>query len=253
MLLSAYGFANVILYFPGGWAADRFSTRKLISFSLITTGLVGFYYATFPSFIMLILIHVILAVTTVFTFWAAVIRSVRLLGESKEQGKLFGLWAFGRALTVLLVGFISLQVFTNFGEGLSGMKATINFYSIVTTDKESNISLKEMVKVLKYPAIWLTGALVFASWSVYIGFTFLNPYLKDIVKMTDVEAASTLLYMGVLFTIGTLASGLLADKIGSRVKLMLFFFIGMVITVGAFYLIPGGPEKIIFIIVNITS
>ena len=38
-LMTAYGLVNFLLYLPGGWAADRFSARKLMTFSLISTGM----------------------------------------------------------------------------------------------------------------------------------------------------------------------------------------------------------------------
>lgn len=31
-LMTAYGLVNFLLYLPGGWAADRFSARKLMTF-----------------------------------------------------------------------------------------------------------------------------------------------------------------------------------------------------------------------------
>ena len=47
-LLSVYGILATILYFFGGFMADKFSAKKLMSFSLVSTGLLGFYFATFP-------------------------------------------------------------------------------------------------------------------------------------------------------------------------------------------------------------
>ncbi|WP_251274931.1 MFS transporter, partial [Enterobacter hormaechei] len=82
-LMTAYGLVNFLLYLPGGWAADRFSARKLMTFSLISTGISGFYYATFPSYTMICLLHALWAVTTVFTFWAVCVRIIRTLGTSE--------------------------------------------------------------------------------------------------------------------------------------------------------------------------
>lgn len=165
MLMGAYGLANFILYFPGGWAADRFSPRKLITFSCVATGLVGFYFATLPSFPMLVAIHAIWAITTVFTFWPVAIRIIRLLGESKEQGRLFGLWHFGKGLTSTILGFVSVPIFAKLGEGVMGLKGTIIFYSVTiivvgilayfiledgkTAEESSKLVIKDMLQVLK--------------------------------------------------------------------------------------------------------
>lgn len=47
-LMTAYGLVNFLLYLPGGWAADRFSARKLMTFSLISTGISGFIMRPSP-------------------------------------------------------------------------------------------------------------------------------------------------------------------------------------------------------------
>ena len=51
LMMSAFGVTALISYFPGGWLADRYSPRALIATSMITTGLLGFYFATFPGFV----------------------------------------------------------------------------------------------------------------------------------------------------------------------------------------------------------
>jgi MFS transporter, GlpU family, inner membrane protein len=43
---SALGLTSMIFYWPGGWMADRFSSRKLITLSLIANGLLGLWFAT---------------------------------------------------------------------------------------------------------------------------------------------------------------------------------------------------------------
>ena len=49
-LLNVYGIANVILYLPGGWIADKFNPKKLLVFSMISTGILGLWEATWPSY-----------------------------------------------------------------------------------------------------------------------------------------------------------------------------------------------------------
>ena len=41
-----YGTFSLITYFPGGWLADRFEARKLISLPLIGSALGGFYLSS---------------------------------------------------------------------------------------------------------------------------------------------------------------------------------------------------------------
>ena len=75
-LLNFYGIANVILYLPGGWVADKFDAKKLLVFSMISTGVLGLWEATFPSYEMLFVIYVMFAVTTVLTYWSSSIKCI---------------------------------------------------------------------------------------------------------------------------------------------------------------------------------
>jgi len=50
MLLGVFGAVSMLSYGPGGWLADRFSSRKLITIAMVVTGGTGFLYASFPSY-----------------------------------------------------------------------------------------------------------------------------------------------------------------------------------------------------------
>lgn len=269
-LMSAYGFVNFILYLPGGWAADRFSARKLMVFSLVSTGLTGFYYATFPSYTIIVLLHALWAVTTVFTFWAVCVRIIRELGESKEQGRLYGFWYLGKGLTSMIVGFISVPIFTRFGEGVSGLRATIIFYSIVTllvgvacwfvieddtiTGDKSTFKFSEMKDVLKLPAAWVAGIVTFCMWSIYIGFGMVTPYLTQVFNMSEANVAiASILRAYVLFGIGGLVGGQLADRCKSRTRFMIYAFIGMIVFTTVYILLPGDAGHIALALTNMVA
>ena len=43
MLMSIFGATSMLAYFPGGWLADKFSPRRLMSVALLICGGAGFY------------------------------------------------------------------------------------------------------------------------------------------------------------------------------------------------------------------
>jgi len=270
LLMSAYGLVNFILYLPGGWAADKFSARKLMTFSLVSTGITGFYYATFPPYIMVVLLHALWAVTTVFTFWAVCVRIIRELGESKEQGRLYGFWYLGKGITSIILGFISVPIFTKFGQGVGGLRATIIFYSVITVavgilswfvlddetkaGEKSNFSFNQMKYVFKMPSVWMAGIVTFCMWSIYIGFGMVTPYLSNIFHMSQSNVAiASILRAYVLFAIGGLVGGQLADRCKSRTRFMIYAFIGMIIFTGAYILIPGNTSYITIALINMVA
>ena len=61
VLSSVFGTAALLAYFPGGWLADRVSSRKLMSIGLLGVALAGVFYSRFPSYSISIVIH---------AFWA---------------------------------------------------------------------------------------------------------------------------------------------------------------------------------------
>ena len=269
-LMSAYGLVNFLLYLPGGWAADKFSARKLMTFSLISTGLTGFYYATFPPYIMIVLLHALWAVTTVFTFWAVCVRIIRNLGESAEQGRLYGFWYLGKGLTSMVLGFISVPIFAKFGEGASGLKSAIIFYSIATIltgvlswfiidddtqeGEKSSFKASDMKTVLKMPAMWLAGIVTFCMWSIYIGFGMVTPYLTQVFNMGESNVAlASILRAYVLFAIGGLIGGQLADRFKSRTRFMIYAFIGMIIFTVVYIMIPGEAKYVTLALINMVA
>ena len=83
-LYSILGIFFFICYLPSGWLADRFLPRKLISFSLVGTGLLGIWYAQFPSFNYLLIIFSGWGITAGLTFWGALIKQVNLISSEDE-------------------------------------------------------------------------------------------------------------------------------------------------------------------------
>lgn len=99
LIMSAYGIVNFICYFPGGILADKFSCKTLIVFSCIGTALAGFWFWTMPSFIWLVVIHAIFAITTVFTFWAAMVNPSTVWARRRNRGVYLACLRAGGALS----------------------------------------------------------------------------------------------------------------------------------------------------------
>ena len=137
-LLNVYGIANVILYLPGGWIADKFNPKKLLVFSMISTGILGLWEATWPSYSMLMLIHVLWAVTTVLTFWSSSVKCVNLLADADEQGSMFGSLEAMRGVVGLIVTTICVGLFNLFrsdsSKAMGSIVAVVSVCLLYTSD-----------------------------------------------------------------------------------------------------------------------
>ncbi|MDG1527656.1 MAG: MFS transporter [Polaribacter sp.] len=109
-----YGITAVISYFFGGFIADKLEARKLLSISLILTAIGGFWMTMIPSIFTLKILYAFWGVSTIFLFWAALIKATRQWGNAHNQGLSFGLLDGGRgffAATIALSGAAILSFF----------------------------------------------------------------------------------------------------------------------------------------------
>lgn len=123
---SVYGIANIILYLPGGWIADKFDSKKLMVFSMISTGALGFWMSTWPSYNILLLIFVLFGFTTVLTFWSSSVKCVNMLADTSEQGSTFGTLEAGRNIINLAIVSVFLALYTAFAaDGNKGITLVV--------------------------------------------------------------------------------------------------------------------------------
>ena len=102
-----YGITAVLSYFFGGFIADKWEARKLLSISLILTAIGGFWMTLIPSIFTLKILYAFWGVSTILLFWASLIKATRQWGNEHNQGLSFGLLDGGRgffAATIALSG-----------------------------------------------------------------------------------------------------------------------------------------------------
>ena len=74
LLSSGYATMSLFSYFIGGIIADKFSARKLLTFSFIATGALGLWFSTFPGYTISRVIFVLMGISTIITYWSACIK-----------------------------------------------------------------------------------------------------------------------------------------------------------------------------------
>lgn len=105
---SAYGLVAMLSYFPGGPLADRYGPRRLMTIALVSTAVGGVLLATVPLPGTLMYLYGFWGFTTVFLFWAGLIRATRQWGGANLQGSAFGLLDGGRGLVAAVIGSASV-------------------------------------------------------------------------------------------------------------------------------------------------
>ncbi|ENY8694281.1 TPA: nitrate/nitrite transporter [Clostridioides difficile] len=267
-LLSLYGLVGMVSYFIGGWFADRFSVRKLITFSLIASGVLGFYFSTFPSYSMILLIFVLWGFTTILTFFSASVKVVRMQGSESEQGRIFGFYEGLSGVSGTLISFIGLYFFGKFAEITVGFKYVVWLYSaasiicgillffLVEEKKDSGasdegLSIKSLLKVVIMPKAWLIGLIIFSTYLVFSSLTYLSPYLSEVyvMPMTLVSALSIIRTYVIKMGASPVA-GVITDKVGSSIRVMFVGFILMTVSTAAYLVIPKSTGFIWIAVIN---
>ena len=109
-----YGITAVLSYFFGGFIADKWETRKLLSISLLLTAVGGFWMTLIPSIFTLKLLYAFWGVSTILFFWAALIKGTRQWGNKNNQGLSFGLLDGGRGIFAATIALSGAGILTFF-------------------------------------------------------------------------------------------------------------------------------------------
>lgn len=254
--MSTYGLVAMVTYWPGGWLADRISPRKLLTISYGVTGLVGLYFATFPSFIMGVVVHGLWGLSTTLTFWSALIRATKDMAGEEEQGRFFGLLEGVRGLISTLAAFGVAAVFASFANEQDGLKWAINIMSIGVLSaavltwfsfkdpkviEPSESLTKDILATVKMPMVWAVAFLVFSCYScmVLVG-GYAPSYMTEVLTVSAASTAflAAIWNYGCQF-LGGPAGGFIADKIGSRPKVTFILYILLTLTALGLWLLPA--------------
>lgn len=259
LLSSGYATMATLSYFIGGAVADKFSARKLLTFSFIATGALGLWFSTFPSFTTARIIFVLMGISSIITYWSACIKATRMLGTEDEQGRLFG-WQEGlrgimNALLVFGMTAAYAHISRTAGE-VAGASAAIkvcavvviiigvlNFIFIEDTEKneegESVLELtKGLFKALTIPRVWLLVGIIFAAYSVYGLIGYVNTYAVTYYGLSEMMGSTLGGIRYLLQGVGGIVGGFLADRYHSRIKVIVGGCVLLMISFGLYIVLP---------------
>ena len=233
-LMSIFGVTAMISYFPGGWLADRVSPRKLITLSLLSTGIAGLYFSTFPSYQISLAIHAFWGVSVTFLFWGAMIRITRNWAPPEEQGRAFGLLEGGRGLGEVIPATVLLGVFVVLGSSDAALSMVVVQYSAVfillaivswfvlddsvdrasATKQNQKVGVAEVIAVLKMPVVWLIAIVILTAYCAYWGLFRYTPLATDVFALSVTIGATIAIGKMWFKVLAPLISGYIGDRFG---------------------------------------
>ena len=259
---SVLGVFGMISYLFGGVVADRFSTRMILTVSLIGTGIGGFIHLLPLNYTALLCLYAFWGVSSLFAFWPACVKAVRILSDSGDQGKAFGFFEGGRGVGAALMAMGAVVAFRvgigNIDDQVQGMKFVIIYYSVLTIlmgilafltvkdgkmEASERISFKGIGEVLKLPAVWIIGFVTFCNYVFTLSLYYFTPYATGILGATVTFAATLAALKRWLGTISSVAGGYMSDKIGTGRTILVSFLI-MAAGTAAILLLPTNSKSI---------
>lgn len=254
---SVYGVVALVSYFFGGPLADKYPPGKLIAIALWMTALGGLLYATFPGFAVLQILYGYWGFTTIFLFWAPMIKAARIWGGSASQGKAFGFLDGGRGLVGALFGILGVVVFSFFltlepeSAGVYKSREAFRYVVLASSgivtlvgilvwffmkmDREiekkvlvERITLSQVKEVLRLPAVGLLMIIILCAYTGYKITDVFSLYAQDVMLYNQVDAAKLGSFLLFIRPVIGVLIGIVADRSQTTLWLLISFLVTFV-------------------------
>jgi MFS family permease len=223
---SVYGVVAMFSYLVGGVFADRFPARNLMAAALWLTSGGGVMMALVPAYKVMLMIYAFWGFTTVFLFWAAMIRSTRAWGGDKFQGRAFGWLEGGRGSVAALMATLALLIFSQAGNFrvvilttslftfLSGWM--VWFFIPLALPEKSGTPFSEVMEgvksLLRLRSTWLLMVIVLCAYTGYKITDDFSLFAKEVFGFSETSAAGVGTAALWLRALVAILAGYLADR-----------------------------------------
>lgn len=273
-LNATLGYVVLATQIPGGWLADKFSSKKMLSTSLFMTGMLSIWwtliiqvdFSASAAMSQLYVIYIGWGISTTLIFWTPLWKLLSQLASKEKQGVAFGLHGTMNGLAGLLV-ITGLGTIATY---LSGKGESWAFYSfsyvlsailIVTgiltlkyvpekgfkskiSKKISEIEWKKifisLVKPMKSVRVWLLAFFVMGMYMFQSVFAY---YMKSTISTLGVAATALAIIAGFrtygFRMIFSSPFGRWADKRKSYILILIWVLLIGGILALIFILLPG--------------
>lgn len=261
-----YGLTAVISYFIGGFLADKWQARKLLTLSLILTAFGGFWMTMIPSINSLKILYGFWGVSTILLFWASLIKATRQWGNKNNQGLSFGLLDGGRGFFAASIALFGASILTYFFpknaleisqetkietlQYIIGAITCIVFLiaflvwkflpkdDVKNLNTEAKFNFKKAFSLLKQKKIIYHSLIIFCAYCAYKLTGVYGTYAKDVWNFSLQEATYFAVFIQFLRPLSAISIGYVADKfIPSKILIpsfILLIFCSLLLGSGVF-------------------
>lgn len=262
-IISAFFIGYALFQIPGGWLADKFGARKVMTVAIlwwsIFTSLTGFIL----SYPLMLIVRFLFGVGEGCfpgTSW----KTISTYFPAKERGFATSIQSSVNTLGPALAIFVAAAIIGKFGWhtvfivlGIPGLLVGIGMYYFCRDDPADNPMMTQhelneldyqqtdtnatqetvsLASILKSPLLWKLTAIWFFFDITFWGFmTWLPSYLME-VRGLSLSSTGTLAAIPFLFgALGTLSGGYFSDKNKSQRKIL--YVVTSILSAGTLYMV----------------
>lgn len=251
---SVYGVVAMFSYLFGGLIADRFAPRKLMSIGLWLTAFGGILFAQYPGYTVLKILYGYWGFTSIFLFWAPMIKATRMVGGKNSQGRAFGFLDGGRGMVGVMFGILGAVVaflYLEDDQGLYSPSKGKEMFSLIIyatsaiivligllvwrfmkLDEEAlrensleKIQLSQVGKVLRLPSVLLLMLIILCAYVGYKITDVFTLYASDIIGYDKIETTIIGILIFLIRPIVGFIIGVLADRTALIWSLLVSFLL----------------------------
>ncbi|PXY34063.1 hypothetical protein BA062_17865 [Prauserella flavalba] len=196
-IMSVFGAVAAVMYFAGGWFADRFSPRALIVAALAITGVADLALTVSPGYVTTLLAHIAMAFAGMALYWPALVKAVGSFGPTEQQGRLFGFLEAIRGVTSTVISAVGVLLVGTLLAPTTGVLALIAIYGMlclvlaaliwftlrgradrVPSGERSALSLRQLAAAARNKYTWLLGGSIMLMYCFYTTLGYFSPLLQ---------------------------------------------------------------------------
>ncbi|KNZ42988.1 MFS transporter [Acetobacterium bakii] len=249
ILASALNLTYTLCYPIGGWMADRFSMRSLISTTLAAYAVLTFAFAMTTNFTALLIIHVLYGFFGIATLWSAYLKGIRNLANKDNQGKMFGNSEALRGVIQTLMGFAFLaivglaateaagmKILFLFGSGVCALFFVLALFFLPKTDikNEEHAAISatkySVVDVLKNKGVWVTILVIMFAYITWaLGNAYMTTYTVQVLNISTTTASAIgIVRSYIIVLLAGVIGGFFMDKFTYKGKGFIIIFVAVI-------------------------
>lgn len=264
---SIIGLGQLAAYIIGGFIADKISIKKLMIIGYISQAALMLWYATIPSWPIIITIQCLFIITALVIYWGAYIKFVRSLGDKSQEARIFGLWWGIVGITGTLLGVVGAGIITKFPVPETALRYVLLWYAAilviaaivdiflyhpkeVKASEEDKFKLSQISFIVKNKEFWALTLMNFSGYFLCASAVYFSPMLNSNygVSVAIVSALSVFRAWGARIIFAPVSGALISKANSTAVVMRVLIIMGAIIAL-FIALVPREPAYLVIAII----